>query len=145
MGFEALPERLAQVRAELARRAPQQITIVAVTKGFGTDAIRAALDAGLADIGENRVQEAVQKQDRKSTRLNSSHGYISYAVFCLKKNTLHSDLGDRLEILLRHNPTGSDLRRGQDDETRTVRDPVPQLVHILPKIFRFTQRNVDRY
>src|SRR5687768_17637694 len=26
-----------------------------------------------------------QKQDRKSTRLNSSHGYISYAVFCLKK------------------------------------------------------------
>ncbi len=63
MGFEALPERLAQVSAELARRAPQQITIVAVTKGFGTEAIRAALDAGLADIGENRVQEAVQKQD----------------------------------------------------------------------------------
>src|SRR2546429_3479084 len=29
--------------------------------------------------------------DRKSTRLNSSHGYISYAVFCLKKQ--HHDLG----------------------------------------------------
>src|SRR6185503_12626683 len=27
-------------------------------------------------------------RDRKSTRLNSSHGYISYAVFCLKKKTL---------------------------------------------------------
>src|SRR2546429_4852475 len=27
------------------------------------------------------------KLDRKSTRLNSSHGYISYAVFCLKKKT----------------------------------------------------------
>src|SRR2546429_4776312 len=26
-------------------------------------------------------------RDRKSTRLNSSHGYISYAVFCLKKKT----------------------------------------------------------
>src|SRR5687768_18342472 len=26
-----------------------------------------------------------ERQDRKSTRLNSSHGYISYAVFCLKK------------------------------------------------------------
>src|SRR6266705_1946032 len=63
MGFEALPERLAQVRAELARLAPQLVTIVAVTKGFGPDAIRAAMDAGLADIGENRVQEAVQKQD----------------------------------------------------------------------------------
>src|SRR2546429_4109418 len=28
--------------------------------------------------------------DRKSTRLNSSHGYISYAVFCLKKKTQDS-------------------------------------------------------
>src|SRR5205809_5431338 len=28
---------------------------------------------------------SVQARDRKSTRLNSSHGYISYAVFCLKK------------------------------------------------------------
>src|SRR5256884_2135941 len=28
--------------------------------------------------------------DRQSTRLNSSHGYISYAVFCLKKKILHS-------------------------------------------------------
>ncbi|HEY3221819.1 MAG TPA: YggS family pyridoxal phosphate-dependent enzyme [Gemmatimonadales bacterium] len=63
MGFEALPERLAQVRAELARRAAHPVTIVAVTKGFGTDAIRAAADAGIADIGENRVQEAVQKQE----------------------------------------------------------------------------------
>src|SRR2546422_6045790 len=29
-------------------------------------------------------------RDRKSTRLNSSHGYISYAVFCLKKKKKHS-------------------------------------------------------
>src|SRR2546422_5231303 len=30
-------------------------------------------------------QVPLQERDRKSTRLNSSHGYISYAVFCLKK------------------------------------------------------------
>src|SRR2546422_6255782 len=30
-------------------------------------------------------QRFAQLEDRKSTRLNSSHGYISYAVFCLKK------------------------------------------------------------
>ncbi|HMG18525.1 MAG TPA: YggS family pyridoxal phosphate-dependent enzyme [Gemmatimonadales bacterium] len=59
MSFEALPERLAQVRAELGGG----VTIVAVTKGFGPDAVRAAVAAGLADIGENRVQEAVQKQE----------------------------------------------------------------------------------
>src|SRR5687768_17707839 len=32
-----------------------------------------------------RVAGSLQSSDRKSTRLNSSHGYISYAVFCLKK------------------------------------------------------------
>src|SRR2546422_4268943 len=31
------------------------------------------------------ISAAIAKADRKSTRLNSSHGYISYAVFCLKK------------------------------------------------------------
>src|SRR2546429_6911167 len=30
-------------------------------------------------------RRSVTRRDRKSTRLNSSHGYISYAVFCLKK------------------------------------------------------------
>src|SRR2546422_6500273 len=34
---------------------------------------------------EGGCQEAGTGGDRKSTRLNSSHGYISYAVFCLKK------------------------------------------------------------
>src|SRR2546429_921327 len=35
------------------------------------------------------VQPHAVEGDRKSTRLNSSHGYISYAVFCLKKKTSH--------------------------------------------------------
>src|SRR2546422_5566906 len=32
------------------------------------------------------------RRDRKSTRLNSSHGYISYALFCLKKKKRHQGL-----------------------------------------------------
>src|SRR5687768_18039305 len=37
-------------------------------------------------VGEQSVGRRLRAQeDRKSTRLNSSHGYISYAVFCLKK------------------------------------------------------------
>src|SRR3712207_8918625 len=36
------------------------------------------------DSGDTNVRE----QDRKSTRLNSSHANISYAVFCLKKKTM---------------------------------------------------------
>ena len=69
MRFAALPERLAQVRAEIARQQAaggwtHAVTIVAVTKGFGPEAVTAAIEAGLADIGENRVQEALEKMDR---------------------------------------------------------------------------------
>src|SRR2546422_6203146 len=34
---------------------------------------------------DEKASPALPASDRKSTRLNSSHGYISYAVFCLKK------------------------------------------------------------
>jgi pyridoxal phosphate enzyme (YggS family) len=78
MNFGALPERLAHVRAEIARRqatagrtAP--VTIVAVTKGFGLDAVEAALAAGLADVGENRVQEALEKLDSPIGRRATWH------------------------------------------------------------------------
>src|SRR5687768_18613697 len=37
------------------------------------------------DLEGHRVARIESWGDRKSTRLNSSHGYISYAVFCLKK------------------------------------------------------------
>src|SRR2546422_1173524 len=48
-------------------------------------------------------QDVIAVRDRKSTRLNSSHGYISYAVFCLKKKKKQSD----------HDKT----RTGQDSAT----------------------------
>jgi len=66
MDFAGLPERLDHIRAEIARRQAaggwsHAVTIVAVTKGFGPDAVRAAQAAGLPDVGENRVQEALDK------------------------------------------------------------------------------------
>ena len=38
------------------------------------------------------MSQYANKADRKSTRLNSSHGYISYAVFCLKKKNKKNEL-----------------------------------------------------
>jgi PLP dependent protein len=57
MPFPDLAERVAQVR----RRVGQDVTIVAVTKTYGPDAVEAAWRSGLRDVGENRVQEAVAK------------------------------------------------------------------------------------
>ena len=56
-------ERLAAVRSriEAAGGDPDAIRIVAVTKGFGPDAVAAAIAAGCRDIGENYAQEVVAK------------------------------------------------------------------------------------
>jgi pyridoxal phosphate enzyme (YggS family) len=56
-------ERLARVSARIAAtgRNPDEVAIVAVTKGFGVDVCREALAAGLHVLGENRVQEALSK------------------------------------------------------------------------------------
>jgi len=66
MAFPGLAERLADVRARIAAAAArgghgQQVTIVAVTKTHGPEAARAAYEAGLHDVGENKVQEALKK------------------------------------------------------------------------------------
>ena len=66
MLFHGLAARVSEVRerigAAVARGGHgQQVTIVAVTKTHGPDAVRAAWEAGLRDVGENRVQEAVTK------------------------------------------------------------------------------------
>jgi pyridoxal phosphate enzyme (YggS family) len=66
MSFDQLAGRIAEVRelvaAAVARGGHgQRVTIVAVTKTHGPDAVTAAWNAGLRDIGENKVQEAVSK------------------------------------------------------------------------------------
>ncbi len=62
-GSAQVAERLAEVRARIASAGgdPDRIVVVAVTKGFGTDAVAAATRAGLWDVGENYAQELFAK------------------------------------------------------------------------------------
>src|SRR5256885_1686513 len=64
----ALPDNLARVRERIqrARQAAgvnRPVRIVAVTKGHPASAVLVAMQAGLTEVGENRVQEALAKQD----------------------------------------------------------------------------------
>src|SRR3712207_8869632 len=48
-----------------------------------------------------QISQSTSKSDRKSTRLNSSHANISYAVFCLKKkkqNQIHTSFGSHSHV-----------------------------------------------
>src|SRR3712207_7041899 len=48
---------------------------------------------GLHGPGDaDRLRRDLPRQDRKSTRLNSSHANISYAVFCLKKKKVNAEM-----------------------------------------------------
>src|SRR5687768_18366890 len=73
---EVVDEELGQGEAEEGEAAdsqPADPALQAQVEGDEADRAPEGADGGVAD--------------RKSTRLNSSHGYISYAVFCLKKKT----------------------------------------------------------
>lgn len=71
MPFSDLPDRVAEVRGRIAAAVArgghgQAVTLVAVTKTHGPDAVVAAVQAGVPDVGENRVQEALEKMDAVS-------------------------------------------------------------------------------
>src|SRR5690349_24926778 len=66
----------------LTIRRPPTSTLFPYTTLFRSHSRRAAHQQHLVDGGRAEARVA---QDRKSTRLNSSHVEISYAVFCLKK------------------------------------------------------------
>lgn len=66
MAYSDLARRVAEVRERIAAARGrgghgQDVTIVAVTKTHGADAVLAAFEAGVPDVGENRVQEALRK------------------------------------------------------------------------------------
>src|SRR2546429_4278486 len=67
-------------------RRPPRSTLFPYTTLFRSGERRKASGSGRGrGPSRHRSAERGSEQDRKSTRLNSSHGYISYAVFCLKK------------------------------------------------------------
>src|SRR5487761_2355601 len=68
MPFLDLPERVVEVRGRISAAVArgghgQTVMLVAVTKTHGADAVEAAVAAGVRDVGENRVQEALQKME----------------------------------------------------------------------------------
>ena len=66
MSLADLAGRVVEVRDRIAAATQrgghaQNVKLIAVTKSHGPDAVRAAWDAGVTDVGENRVQEALEK------------------------------------------------------------------------------------
>src|SRR2546422_6545265 len=84
--FRSAPGRVAARHPDHDRRRP-----AVVGPPPQCAAVVELLGCGVGVLAELDLGER-QQSDRKSTRLNSSHGYISYAVFCLKKKKKTTDV-----------------------------------------------------
>ncbi|HXQ27793.1 MAG TPA: YggS family pyridoxal phosphate-dependent enzyme [Gemmatimonadales bacterium] len=156
MDFRALPERLALVRADIARRQAlggwtHPVTLVAVTKGFGLEAVEAALATGLAELGENRVQEAITKIDTAAGARATWHliGHlqrnkaklvpgrfaavhsIDTAALATELDHRAADRGVRLRVLLQVNVAREPQKSGcRPDELGGLARAVAALPHL---------------
>src|SRR2546430_8688677 len=133
---------------EVARTTPERIYRLAIDPRYG---LLPHQGLGLAlrlyrDVGQARSAAAIMAnlyaafyavgaslaEDRKSTRLNSSHSQISYAVFCLKKKT-YDVIGHLVE-----------LYSNQSRVIRVARKPVRTSIHVYQMRFaRATEKMRD--
>src|SRR5256885_5037519 len=85
--IHALSHSVAPINEAFARDWPEAVRMNLLDDSLSADLARngRGLDAAMHERFQRLAQYAVDTGDRKSTRLNSSHLVISYAVFCLKK------------------------------------------------------------
>src|SRR2546422_4157429 len=83
-------------------RRPPRSTLFPYTTLFRSAGTKRTPGVGVFCVSRDRAHArhnppacGLTGRDRKSTRLNSSHGYISYAVFCLKKKKKRNKVNDK--------------------------------------------------
>lgn len=151
MDADEVRERHEHVLARLSRAAedagrdPGRLRIVAITKGWPVEVARAALDAGLTAIGENRVQEAEPKvaalpeaewhfvgrlqsnKARRAVRLFAAiHSIDSVELLRRVAGAAH-DEGRSLRLLLQVNVSGEATKAGVSLEAAALPDTVATL------------------
>lgn len=137
MLFPGLGARVAAVRGQIDAAAKrgghdQSVTIVAVTKTHGPEAVTAAHSAGLSDIGENRVQEALAKMEQVKEPVrwhlighlqrNKVKSLDSFSLFHALDssrladaiNRIGEERGRSVDVLVQVNPAREETKGGFD-------------------------------
>lgn len=142
----SVAEALYRVTSRIAEAGgdPKDVTIVAVTKGFGQEAVVAALEAGCSDIGENYAQELVAKAPAAGgARLHFLGGIQRNKVSRLASLVGLWQSVDRLEAgqaIARHSPGAEilvqvDLMEGSlAGRSGVALDAVPDLARALTEM-----------
>ena len=129
--LERIRERIARA-AERAGRAAESVTLVAVSKTFPAQAIRAAYEVGLRDFGENRVQEWESKRAeladlnatwhlighlqsnkaRRATNLFHRVDSVDSIALAQKLDVAAAEEGKRLQVLIEVHLGGEETKSG---------------------------------
>jgi pyridoxal phosphate enzyme (YggS family) len=144
----ALRSRLADIRSRIERAAgragrdPSSIRLVAVSKTFPADDVRALAAAGQIDFGENKVQEALQKMDqtsdlpvrwhlvghlqsnkaKKAARFDVTHSIDSPSLLQKIDESVHA-AGRRMDLLIQVDLAGEATKHGaREDELPAIFD-----------------------
>jgi pyridoxal phosphate enzyme (YggS family) len=144
----ALRARLADVRSRIERAAgragrdPSSVRLIAVSKTFPAEYVRAAADAGQIDFGENKVQEALLKMDgtadlavrwhlighlqsnkaKKAARFDLVHS-IDGATLVQRLDEAAAAAGRRLDLLVQVDLAGEATKHGaREDELAAIFD-----------------------
>ena len=137
MLFPELGARVAAVRERIDAAAKrgghgQKVTIVAVTKTHGPEAVAAARAAGIGDIGENRVQEALTKMSQvpgavrwhlighlQRNKVKSLDAFTLFHALDSSRladavNRFGEERGKPVDVLVQVNPAGEETKGGFD-------------------------------
>lgn len=149
---------LAKVRSDIAKicersgRRPDEVDIIAVTKGFGPEAISAAFAAELADIGENYYQEAAAKfaqtawpsipfrkhfigriQHNKARRIAALFDVVQTVQdekIAIALDAGAADCGKTLDVLIQANVAGDDRQGVPPEEVGALAQALRRLSHL---------------
>jgi pyridoxal phosphate enzyme (YggS family) len=144
--IEEVNQRLALVREKISRiRNPDELVIVAVTKGFGPETCKAALAAGLRVLGENRVHEAILKMDEvreaewhlighlQTNKVRQAAGRFAliHSVDSVRLATEIAKVEPRQAVLLEVNVTREPQKHGADpDRAQELITEIARLVEL---------------
>ncbi|MEP6751971.1 MAG: YggS family pyridoxal phosphate-dependent enzyme [Candidatus Dormiibacterota bacterium] len=144
--IDEVRHRLALVREKISRiRNPDDLVIVAVTKGFGPETCKAALAAGMTVLGENRVHEAILKMEvvpdaewhlighLQTNKVRQAAGRFAliHSVDSVRLATEIAKVEPKQAVLLEVNVTREPQKHGADpDRAQEVISEIARLVEL---------------
>lgn len=145
-----IAERLKKIQ----HRIPQNVRLVAVTKTFSADVVNAAYEAGIRDFAENKIQEALVKQQQLSDLKAVTWHFIGHVQSNKSRKVLENfdwiHSVDSLKLAKRLDQQAAELNRTPTCclQVKLLSDPtkagfaINELITALPEIDRLTHLNI---